>query len=104
MSANTLNRESREWMLKSDVEAGAEVLADAKRVLVRAVEEVERFQRQYAGAPSTIGTCKSAEAQTLSSAANFLTTYLLGNMRLDLFVTYAAKIEAARAVLAREVE
>ena len=99
-----MKRETCELMVESDVRAGAEVLENAKRVLVRAVEEVERFQRQYAGDPSTIGTCKSSEAQTLSSAANFLTTYLFGNMRIDLFVTYAAKIEAARAVLAQEVE
>ena len=103
MSANTLSRENREWMLKSDVEAGAKVLADAKRVLERAIEEIERYQARYECATGHVAR-ETVEASTLSSAANFLTSYVLGNIRFDLMVTYAARIEAHRTILAQEAE
>ena len=103
MSKNTMNRKNRELMLKSDHEAGAQVLAEAKRVLERATEEVERYQAQYECATGHVAR-ESVEASVLSSAANFLTNYVLGNIRFDLMVTYAARIEAHRAVLAQEVE
>lgn len=84
-----------EWNKKHlarKIEHGVEVIANARAVLVRSIEELDRYAELYANPIRWTN-----EEQVLSSVANHLSTYILGNIRLDLMVSTAAEIARARA-------
>lgn len=88
-----LTPENIKWMLASEKKSAVEVLANAKATLVRAVEEVERMQARLLGEPYGLGTVETVEAQTLNEAVHFLTSYINNNVRFDLMLTHAVRIE-----------
>jgi hypothetical protein len=83
------------WMLRSELESGAESIDNVLSVLARAQREVESYRASYANAVG--GESNSTPEEILSWVTNFVASSILGNCRLDMLVTHAARIASARA-------
>lgn len=94
-------KEFNKGRLVRQIEYGAEIIDNAKAVLTRAIEELDRYARRYSD-PSK--HCTSTEEEVLSSVVNHLSTYIMGNLRLDLMVSRAVDIARARAVVEADKE
>ena len=91
----TINKsEFAKFVLQSNVEAGAEAIANVLRTLESATTEIKRFSDSYHFA-SQEGSNVTPE-DILSWVTNYVASSILGNCRLDMLVTHAARIAAAR--------
>jgi hypothetical protein len=88
-------------MLRSDLESGAQSIDNVIAVLVRAQQEVESYRASYANALKN-GNGGASPEDVLSWVTNYVASSILGNCRLDMLVSHAARIAAARAAFDAE--
>jgi hypothetical protein len=87
----------KDWMLRSELESGAESIDNVIAVLERAKAEVIRHRASYECAVN--GESNATPEDVLSWVTNYVASSILGNCRLDMLVTHAARIAAARAAV-----
>ena len=88
-------RDLHELMLKSAINGGHELLANAASMFRRYAEELDRYVARYDECDSDPTLKQEA---VLSWAINYL-AHVYGNLRMDLMVTKAAEIAEQRQQL-----